>query len=219
MTENGPNTWNSIYEKFQHERHSVWKEAATPWFVSKMAFLKELGANRILDAACGDARNTRAFAESGFQVVGVDFSEKALARAAKNTSTFKNVTLQQHNLESLPFSEEFDAIACDYVAVHLQNPKQVVTNFYNALKPKGLLLIEFLSTQDPACVAHGGEQNSFMSNGVFHQFYSESDARHLLKDFTILETTSVWHDDPGHGPDFPRNDHHQHHSIYVIAQK
>lgn len=69
---------------------------------------------RVLDAGCGPGRHSLALAALGVEVVGVDLSEDfiALARAAADERGLDNVTFDVHDIRSLPFDTEFDAVVC-----------------------------------------------------------------------------------------------------------
>ena len=96
---------------------------------------------KILDAGCGPGRDCAYFLEKGFQVVGVDLSEKLLEISRKKAP---RATFHKQDLRSLKFPHNsFDAIWACASLVHLKRfevPK-VLHDFYSSLKPGGVLFI------------------------------------------------------------------------------
>ena len=216
MTGASPAAWDAVYGAFDGPRFSIWKEEPTAFFVEKIEFLRNAGVQTVLDAGCGDGRNLLALARAGFEVVGMDSSETAIALAQRVARLHRNVKVVTTDLRSLSLIEEFDAIVCDYVMVHLEEPDLVIANFARALRDGGILLVEFLSTDDPSCGR--GERvgdSAFVDRGIFHRFYSEADVRNLLGQFDVLDVESLVHSDPPHVADYPRPTRHEHHSIHA----
>lgn len=102
---------------------------------------------RILDLACGKGRHARHLAERGYDVTGLDISEKSIAYA----SQFEHDRLHfyQHDMR-LPFRiNYYDAVVnfftsfgyFDNDADHLRS----VRNIARGLRPKGLLLLDYFN--------------------------------------------------------------------------
>ena len=68
--------WNSRYAG----KELLWTAEPNRFLAAEVS---ELPAGRALDLACGEGRNAVWLAERGWDVTGVDFSEVALAKAAK----------------------------------------------------------------------------------------------------------------------------------------
>lgn len=106
-------------------------------------FLKEhvhlLPKGRALDIAMGEGRNGVFLATQGFQVLGLDISEKGLAKARKLaaergvTIETKVVDLDTYRLEP----NAYDVILCTY---YLQ--RSLFPQIKEALKPGGMALVE-----------------------------------------------------------------------------
>ena len=62
-------------------------------------------------------------------------------------------------------------------------------------------------------------ENSFISHGIFHHFYSLDEVKNLLSLFKLLEIRKIRHQDPSHVADYPRSKRHTHDSIYVLCNK
>ncbi len=213
--------WNSVYTQFDGKRDFVWKNKPTDFFIEKTGFLKSHGIKKILDAGCGDGRNLTEFAKQGFEVTGIDISDIALKKCAELTKNMPNVKLVQCALEEINFKPEtFDAILCDFVMTHIKKPEKVIKEFHEKLKPKGFLLIEFLSDKDPE-FGKGKKINDsqFIVGKILVSFYSKKKVKEMLKGFKIIEIKEQNYIDPGHGSNYPRNKEHEHYSLFVFAAK
>lgn len=105
------------------------------------AFLARLppGA-RVLDAACGTGKYFAMVLASGRSVVGVDHSGAYLARASTKHA---EVRAEKHDLQELPYVEEFDGVMC-VDAMEFVPPEdwpEVLDRFRRALRPGGWLYL------------------------------------------------------------------------------
>ena len=95
----------------------------------------------VLDVGCGNGIISMSLGRLGYQVRGIDVSEKTIATAQQN-NTLKNVTFEAidaANLE-LPISA-YDSIVCSEVLEHLDQPSALLKELYQALKNNGKLLV------------------------------------------------------------------------------
>ena len=65
---------------------------------------------RILDVGCGPGRHAHALGRLGYEVVGVDISERFVALARENTPTGAAVRFERADARELTFDAEFDAV-------------------------------------------------------------------------------------------------------------
>ncbi|MDQ1507808.1 MAG: hypothetical protein QOD57_5535, partial [Actinomycetota bacterium] len=65
---------------------------------------------RILDVGCGPGRHAHALAGRGFEVVGVDISERFVALAREAAPVGALVTFERADARALRFDSEFDAV-------------------------------------------------------------------------------------------------------------
>jgi len=103
------------------------------------ANVRLLPKGKALDLAMGEGRNGVYLATQGFQVTGLDISEKGLEKARKLAAE-KNVTietkvvdLESHQLER----NAYDVVLCIY---YLQ--RDLVPQIKEALKPGGMVVVE-----------------------------------------------------------------------------
>lgn len=95
---------------------------------------------RVLDAACGIGRYFPLVTGSGREVVGVDHTGSYLARAR---SKDPGVAVEHHDLQDLPYVEEFDGVLC-IDAMEFIPPEDwpiVLDRFRAALRPRGPLYL------------------------------------------------------------------------------
>jgi cyclopropane fatty-acyl-phospholipid synthase-like methyltransferase len=95
---------------------------------------------RVLDAACGTGKYFGMVLESGRSVVGVDHSAGHLARARDK---FPEVPTEKHDLQELPYRDEFDGVMC-VDALEMVPPEDwpvVLSRFRGALRENGRLYL------------------------------------------------------------------------------
>jgi tellurite methyltransferase len=124
--------WN---EKYDTEVY-LFGEKPIPFLTDNIHILPK---GKALDVAMGEGRNGVYLAAQGFDVTGLDISEKGLEKAhvlaAKNNVTIKTKVV---DLESIQFEpNSYDLILCTYYM-----DRGLYKKFRDALKPGGMLLIE-----------------------------------------------------------------------------
>ena len=94
----------------------------------------------VLDAACGTGTYFPLVLASGVSLLGADHSGAALATAA---GKFPNVRTAKHDLQDLPYIEEFDGVMC-VDAMEFVPPEdwpEILGRFRRALRPGGRLYL------------------------------------------------------------------------------
>ena len=126
-------------------------------YVVKLETVREilgpLEGRRVLDAGCGDGRLCYELQDGGAELVGVDYSEKAIAfaRAFNPGAQF-----QLCDLLELPFEEEFDVVTLVDVIEHMP-PEQlpvVIKGLWRAMKPGARLLVSVPTPHTPLIRKH-----------------------------------------------------------------
>ena len=111
--------------------------------ILKGRFTKEM---KILDAGCGEGRNTVYFVRQGFQIFGIDPNEAAIQychyQAKSLDSNYDIHRFQVGRLEDIPFhSGAFDALICSAVlhfASDVDNFWQMINEIHRVLKVGGI---------------------------------------------------------------------------------
>ncbi len=109
------------------------------------AALGNAGGRRLLDAGCGDGRLCFDLAREGWNVTGVDYSERAIAYA---WAFCPEVALVVRDLASYWPDTQFDAITCMEVLEHIPPTAlpNVVRNLSRCLRDGGILVVTVPST-------------------------------------------------------------------------
>jgi SAM-dependent methyltransferase len=133
---------------------------------------------RILDAGCGSGRDSRAFADQGFDVVAIDASAGMAAQASDQLG----VDVRVMRFEVIEFAEEFDGIWASASLLHVPGAglPTVLERFATALRPDGILYLSFRL----------GETEQWRGGRRFHNL-TEQGLMHLMRGlnrFSILET-------------------------------
>ena len=98
----------------------------------------------ILDAGCGTGQLACLLSVKNRQVLGLDFSEKSLAKGKELKEKLKldNVTFRQENLLELEAGDQrFDYIFCNGVLHHTNNPYLGFQNIVKFAKPGTYLIV------------------------------------------------------------------------------
>lgn len=97
---------------------------------------------RVIDVPCGEGRIAGRLAKRGCDVVGLDASERFLARARER---WPDVRFEQGDMRELPFVAEFDALVnwfSSFGYFDSETNDAVLAGFARALRPGGRLLLE-----------------------------------------------------------------------------
>jgi len=98
----------------------------------------------VLDVACGPGLLVCAFAKIVHHATGIDLTPAMLEQARKlqAESGLSNITWQQGNVESLPYSEgAFSIVASRFALHHLQNPLAVLKEMRRVCAAGGRIVV------------------------------------------------------------------------------
>lgn len=106
-------------------------------------FIGDMRGKRILDAGCGEGRNTRLLAKRGADVCGVDLSEVLVGRAREEEAQAKlGIRYFTGSYCRMPFfqDEEFDLVASFMAMMDGPDYEGAVSEIQRVLKPGGELV-------------------------------------------------------------------------------
>ena len=134
------NTTIAYYNQNARDFHSGTVNADMSDAYSRFLPYVPKGAS-ILDLGCGSGRDSRVFAEMGYQVTAVDGSEEI----CKLASEYLGVEVECLLFEDLQYDREFDAIwACaSLLHVSKDDMPAIIAKVRAALKPDGILYASY----------------------------------------------------------------------------
>lgn len=99
------------------------------------------GGQTILDLACGQGFFSRAYAENGAKVIGVDIAPELIALAREQPKP--NIVYHIANAEKIPFikNESVDVVTISLAIQNIENVKAVFAECFRVLKKGGRLVL------------------------------------------------------------------------------
>lgn len=95
----------------------------------------------ILDVGCGNGVISRGLGAQGFNVYGIDVSDKAIQKA-KELNNFPNVNFDVRSAEQLVAEgKKYNAVICSEVLEHLNKPGDLLEVLYQSLSDDGVLIV------------------------------------------------------------------------------
>jgi len=197
-----------------------------PFIADAVNFLKDRGVKRIMDAGCGQGRNSLYLLKQGFDVLPVDASAEAcgLAKSLFNKNGF-NVEPAQTELQELSAveSQSVDAIICVTVLTHILDPEVVLKEFHRVLKTGGVLIADMATTKDSTygVISKTGTalgKNVFLEQGTNVKYFEhQEDVAAIFHRLKILSIQEITFEEPPHPGSRPYK--HSHTSFVITAEK
>jgi len=95
----------------------------------------------VLDVGCGNGVISRSLGAQGFNVRGIDVSEKTIEKA-KVLNTFSNVRFEVVSAEQLVADgHRYHAVICSEVLEHLNDPGKLLRVLHQSLTDDGVLIV------------------------------------------------------------------------------
>ncbi|MDO8593168.1 MAG: class I SAM-dependent methyltransferase [bacterium] len=195
----------NIFEKIYSKPGAVWTRTSPPQELVDFVEQGIIKPGKTLDVACGEGFYAIYLAGKGFDVLGIDLSEKAIRYAKENAAKqgakagFKAMDVKE--LDKL--KEKFDFIF-EWGLLHHLNRQTVwdeyVKNIYQLLNDGGKYLSMCFNDSSPEYGGSGGGYRSSPS-GTKIYYSTQEEARELFKPhFKIIDEKLIRI--PGHkGPD------------------
>jgi SAM-dependent methyltransferase len=136
-----------FYQQYLPEKESSiksWEKMMWPVFHRAIHLLQQYRREgRLLDVGAGFGFFLYEMKKKGWEVVGVEVSQKAMDYA----KDILGITTHPGPLERVSFPDNhFDVVTGFYVIEHLPNPIAFLSECYRILKPGGLLLLRYPHT-------------------------------------------------------------------------
>jgi ubiquinone/menaquinone biosynthesis C-methylase UbiE len=155
---------------------------------------------------CGTGRLALPLVQSGFTVTGADASAEMLsvARAKISSGELEELRLEELDMRSLPYREEFDALLCVNSAFNYlledRDVEAALRSFYQTLRTGGLLVLEminFLSIMrefHALELLHGEEEeNCVFQRAIRHTFEDVTQLFYHDEFATVVENGEAQH--------------------------
>lgn len=95
----------------------------------------------VLDVGCGNGVISRSLGAKGFNVKGIDISERTIEKA-RSLNQFANVKFEVISAEQLVADgHRYGAIICSEVLEHLHDPGKLLKTLYQCLRQDGVLIV------------------------------------------------------------------------------
>lgn len=117
-------------------------------FIIKQLEQQQAAGGTVLDVGCGNGIMSRAIAQHGYQVLGIDVSAKAIEKASAIEQD--NVRFEMMNADELVADgSTYDAVICSEVLEHLSDPSSLLTTLYSLLADQGVLIVTVPNGRGP----------------------------------------------------------------------
>jgi len=151
---------------------------------------------RVLELGTGPGTVTRILHSKGCKVTGVEMDPKTLASCAPFCERTLQANLEDPDWAVSLAGESFDAIICADVLEHLRDPRPLLNQLHNFLKPGGSVLMSLPNASHLTIVASLlGGRFPYQKNGLLDnthlKFYGREDLEALLRECGLL--WQHWH--------------------------
>jgi len=191
--------WEPVYEK----EGDLYKEVI-PKIKKYVKIFKKNRYKKVLDLGCGTGRNTIYLAQKGFSVYALDASKTGIEITKKKAQELKliNIKYKVADMKKTSYPKNyFDAVICIFVLSHglLKDNEAAVNEIYRILKPKGMLVTEFMSTKDKTCgKGKKIEKNTYLGGmkddpHMMHHYFNKEEINRLLSKFTKFKISPKVH--------------------------
>ncbi|WP_421901892.1 class I SAM-dependent methyltransferase [Maridesulfovibrio sp.] len=177
-------------------RNTKFITESSEWIIDRFGLADD---KKVADFGCGPGLYTTAFAQSGADVTGIDFSANSIAYAHKQAELYGH-DIEYINTNYLDFStaKRFDLITmimCDFCALSPAQRKVMLQKFHTLLKLGGSILLDVYSL---SAFSNLSEKNVFepmLMNGFwsseeyfgFMNTFKYEQPKVMLDKYTIIE--------------------------------
>src|SRR3989344_3552705 len=139
------------WEKLYKEKGEIYTDI-NPQVKKYAKIFKKKKSTKILDLGCGTGRHSIFLAQKGFMVYASDISKTGIAITKKKAKSLNlNMKFKVFDMKKIPYpTNYFDGVICIFTLGHglLKDNKRTIDEIYRVLKPKGMIITEFMSIRD-----------------------------------------------------------------------
>ncbi|HYF31880.1 MAG TPA: class I SAM-dependent methyltransferase [Chitinophagaceae bacterium] len=174
----------SFYHKLYANRN---EQEAADFVDALLADLRPAPQARMLDLGCGAGRHSKYLASKGFDVTGIDLAASSIREAQRWKSA--NCRFYRGDMR-VPFGNAaFDHVFSFFTSFGYftdpQDDHKVLRNIYHALKPDGILAMDYLNSDytEKRLVAEEDKE----IDGITYRISRWSNEKHFFKRIVIEE--------------------------------
>lgn len=169
------NDWDAIADEWDDNRKSP---SAT------LALFRDHAHGTVLDAGCGNGRNSLELAKTADRVIAMDASDAMLEKARLNTANSDKIEIIRGRIEANPLQDgAVDAVFC-LAALHHLKPKdhdRAAAEFFRVLKSGGTLCLTVWNRQQARFGNKPKEQDiPWGGKPRYYYFFDEEELVNLL---------------------------------------
>ena len=198
------NNQNAHWEATYSDQAEMFGENPSESAKKAAAIFKQEGKTKILELGGGQGRDTLFFAQNGFHVYVLDYSDtgiKEIKSQADALGLSEYITAIRHDArEPLPFDNDFFDACYSHMffcmAFSTKELEFIFDEVERVLKPEGIHIYTVRNTSDPhfGKGIHRGE-DMYEANGFIVHFFSEEKARQLSKNFDSVDIATFEEDE------------------------
>ena len=181
--------WFKIWfdSPYYHKLYAHRSEEEAAGFISELVSVLQPKQNAtMLDVGCGNGRHCRQLAAKGFDVTGIDLALSSIRQAKKFTSS--SLQFFQHDMRQ-PFGENhFDYVFNFFTSFGYFKKTEhntVLRNMYNALKPGGKLVLDYMNIYYAQEHLIANEEKEI--DGIIYRIARWTDEKYFFKQIVIDE--------------------------------
>jgi SAM-dependent methyltransferase len=188
-----PKANNSWFEKwfdssFYHKLYANRDDKEAAGFINELlGELQPASHSRMLDLGCGNGRHSKWLASKGFDVTGIDLA----ASSIRDAKRYESATLRFYRQDMrVPFGKNaFDYVFNFFTSFgYFNNPdddNKVVCNISTALKPGGLLVMDYINAAYAEKRLIASEEKEI--DGIVYHISRWTDENYIFKKISIEE--------------------------------
>ncbi|NMM64336.1 class I SAM-dependent methyltransferase [Clostridium sp. P21] len=190
------NDQNPHWERTFSDNEDMFGQSPSEAAIKAVKIFKDQGKIKILELGGGQGRDTIYFAQNGFQVYVLDYTNngiEAINKRAHQLGLSNSITAIQHDIRNpLPFDDEFFEGCYSHMlycmALSTQELEFLSQEVRRVLKTDGINIYTARNTNDShfGTGIHRGE-NMYEVGGFIVHFFTKEMIAKLAKGYTILE--------------------------------
>ncbi|MGH7934382.1 MAG: class I SAM-dependent methyltransferase [Candidatus Binataceae bacterium] len=148
---------SAIQQQFrrQAEVYSTMPVVTDPKLLDFMVSISDVGkSDRVLDVASGPGYVAMAFAPHCARVVGIDATDRLVARARAGAErvSLNNIAFVLGDVEHMAFApRSFDLATCRFAFHHFPRAASVIAEMSRVTRPRArMVIVDMLASEDPA---------------------------------------------------------------------